>query len=676
MQVPTTQTTASVAGVNLPVYSVNTLVIGSGAAGLNAALQLVAHGQRDVMLVTERWGAGTSNEAGSDKQTYYKLALAHGMTDSPRQMAEDFFNGGGMHGDIALCEAQHSAQAFYHLVSLGVPFPHDQFGAYVGYRTDHDPRGRATSAGPMTSHLMCERLGDALRKEGISVLDDHQVIALLTRETHAGKSVCGAIAIDKRGVAADCYGLVLFNAVNVILATGGPGGMYRASVYPESQVGSTGLALAVGAVAQNLTESQFGLASVGFRWNVSGSYQQAIPRYVSTDADGGEQREFLNDHFPDTRTLATAIFRKGYEWPFDCTKVRNHGSSLIDILVYQETAMRDRRVFLDFTRNPTGTLSDFSLEGLEKEARTYLENSRALLPTPIQRLEAMNKPALDVYCSHGIDLTRDLLEIAVCAQHNNGGLKGNIWWESNIRHLFPVGEVNGSHGVYRPGGAALNAGQVGGLRAALFISKRYSQPPPDIGEFSSLAAPQVQECLDFARRVAANAGGRRLLPQEVAREIQERMTASASIVRDRGRVAQATQSAWRLYMQTQRNLAVASLDALPAAFRAIDLCLTHVVYLEALREYLERGGKSRGSCLVLDPGGELPAPALGDEWRFALPGADDFSNRKILEIYLDEAFQVRKHWVDVRPIPKDEGWFETVWSDYLHDRVVREEARG
>ncbi|MGM0680565.1 MAG: preprotein translocase subunit YajC, partial [Pseudomonadota bacterium] len=32
----------------------------------------------------------------------------------------------------------------------------------------------------------------------------------------------------------------------------------------------------------------------------------------------------------------------------------------------------------------------------------------------------------------------------------NGGLAGNIWWESeNIRHLFPVGEVNGSHGVYR-----------------------------------------------------------------------------------------------------------------------------------------------------------------------------------------------------------------------------------
>ena len=62
---------------------------------------------------------------------------------------------------------------------------------------------------------------------------------------------------------------------------------------------------------------------------------------------------------------------------------------------------------------------------------------------------------------HGIDITKEPLEIAVCAQHNNGGLAGNHWWESiNVSRLFPVGEVNGSHGVYRPGGSALNAGQV------------------------------------------------------------------------------------------------------------------------------------------------------------------------------------------------------------------------
>ena len=54
-----------------------------------------------------------------------------------------------------------------------------------------------------------------------------------------------------------------------------------------------------GAEAHNLTESQFGMASIRPRWNLSGTYQQVIPRYVSTDAGCGDAREFLNDAFPD-----------------------------------------------------------------------------------------------------------------------------------------------------------------------------------------------------------------------------------------------------------------------------------------------------------------------------------------------------------------------------------------
>lgn len=673
MQVSSARTDVAIAGLTLPVYSANTLIVGSGAAGLNAALQLVMRGQRDILLVTERWGAGASNEAGSDKQTYYKLALAHGMTDSPRQMAEDLFAGGCMHGDLALCEAQHSAQAFYHLVSRGVPFPHDRYGGYVGYRTDHDPRGRATSAGPLTSHLMCECLGKAIRQEGVAVLDEHQVIGLLTRESPNGKSVCGAIAIDKRSIDRQHHGLVLFNAVNVVLATGGPGGMYRTSVYPQSQIGAIGLGLAIGAVANNLTESQFGLASTKFRWNVSGSYQQVIPRYVSTDSEGGDEREFLNDFFPDMRALATAIFRKGYEWPFDCTKIRNGGSSLIDVLVYQETVLRGRRVFLDFTRNPTGNrpFGEFALDGLHEEAHSYLRNSGALLATPVERLQALNEPALALYRSHGIDLTREPLEIAVCAQHNNGGLKGDIWWESNVRHLFPVGEVNGSHGVRRPGGAALNAGQVGGIRAAVFIARRYAQPPPSVDEFATHTAPQVRAYRDLAQhmRDARGAGG--LLPEQVTPEIQDRMSAHAAIMRRLEDVKSAAEAAWDLHARARRELTAPDPAGLAMAFRALDLALTHVVYLEALREYLERGGKSRGSYLVLDESGALPGPGFDNRWRFVSAESNDFVNQKILEVHLENGLQLCKRWVDIRPIPEDAGWFETVWRDYSHDRIVR-----
>lgn len=346
------KTEIKVGGTTFPLHTMNTLIIGSGAAALNAAVCLYEQGQRDIAIATECFGGGTSNLAGSDKQTYYKLSLAGELPDSPLQMARDLFAGGSMHGDIALCEAQNSLPAFFHLVSLGVPFPYDRYGAYVGYKTDHDPRQRATSAGPLTSHLMFKCLAKDVKRKGIRFFDGHQVIALLIKKEGGERRVVGAIALDKNRLAGKNLGFAIFNAVNVVLGTGGPAGIYKASVYPESQTGSHGMAFEVGAAGVNLTESQYGLASLKFRWNLSGTYQQVVPRYISTDKSGRDEREFLNDYFPAMGALATAIFLKGYQWPFDPRKVSDYGSSLIDILVYQETVLKGRRVFLDFKHNP------------------------------------------------------------------------------------------------------------------------------------------------------------------------------------------------------------------------------------------------------------------------------------------------------------------------------------
>jgi len=662
-----------IGGAKLPLYALNTLIIGSGAAALNAAVRLFEQGQRDIAIATEGFGGGTSNNAGSDKQTYYKLSLAGELPDSPLQMAKDLFAGGSMHGDIALCEAQNSLPAFFHLVSLGVPFPHDRHGAYVGYKTDHDPRQRATSAGPLTSHLMFEALARDVKRKGIRIFDGHQVIALLTKKENGEKRVIGAVALDKSRLGGKNLGFVLFSAVNVVLGTGGPAGIYKASVYPESQTGSPGMAFEAGAAGVNLTESQYGLASLKFRWNLSGTYQQVIPRYLSTDKNGRDEREFLNDYFPDMGTLATAIFLKGYQWPFDPRKVSGHGSSLIDILVYQETIIKGRRVFLDFKHNPggAGKLEDFSFKLLGPEAFGYLEKSGALLATPIERLRRMNQPAIDIYKDHGIDLAKENLEIAVCAQHNNGGLKGDIWWESNIRHLFPVGEANGTHGVYRPGGSALNSGQVGSMRAALFIAKRYGGKPLNVKDFLDTVESQIQDKLSFAKNMILEKATTSSGQGKARREFQGRMSASGAHIRDPNQIGLEASKAWRMYARLKKGIRLVSVRELPDAFKDLDLCLTHAVYLEAIKEYIEKGGRSRGSYLVLDPGGEKPCPQLDEGWRFSLEKPDSFVSRKILEIRLDEEMRPIKEWLDIRPIPAGEDWFENVWDDYRKDKIVR-----
>ncbi|MFC2097064.1 FAD-binding protein [Bacteroidota bacterium] len=654
----------NIKGTNFPTYSINTLIIGSGTASLNAALCLYNRGIKNIAIVTEKWGGGTSNNAGSDKQTYYKLSLSGKQKDSPFDMAKDLFDGGSMHGDIALCEAQHSLQAFYNLVRLGVPFPHDTYGAYVGYKTDHDPKGRGTSAGPLTSHLMFKCLAKEVEEKKIHVFKNYDIISLLTKNIDKINHVKGAISIDKNGKYGENLGLVIFNAVNIICGTGGPAGIYKDSVYPESQTGSTGLALKAGAVAQNLSESQFGIGSVKFRWNLSGSYQQVIPRYFSSDKDGNNEREFLNEFFPDMASLSGAIFLKGYQWPFDPKKVNNYGSSLIDLLVYRETQIMGRRVFLDYTKNPvaTGKMKEFSFDFLENEAFEYLKRSEALLSTPIARLKSMNQPAVDLYKNNGIDISKEVLEIAVCAQHNNGGIKGNIWWESNVKHLFTVGELNGTHGVYRPGGSALNSGQVGGIRASKYISQHYDNEPVKSSSFVKECGSCISDLFNKTKRMMTDEDDN--LNYSYKSEIQTRMSEYASLIRDPKNIKTVVKDAWDLYYSIKDNMRVKNVKDLPEAFKTLDFCLTHAIYLEAIAEYINKEGKSRGSYLVIDSNGEKINNKLEDEWRFLLNTKKSFVENNILEISLDEKSFIRKQWIKPKPIPQQEQWFETVWKNF------------
>ena len=165
--------------MNVQELIIEHIVIGSGAAGFQAALKLHQAGETDLAVITENIKAGTSRNTGSDKQTYYKLSLAGADRDSVRTMAEDLFAGGCVDGDLALCEAALSTRCFFCLADLGVPFSCTEYGEFMGYKTDHDRGRRATSAGPYTSRLMTECLENAVKRQGIRILDGLQVIRLL-----------------------------------------------------------------------------------------------------------------------------------------------------------------------------------------------------------------------------------------------------------------------------------------------------------------------------------------------------------------------------------------------------------------------------------------------------------------------------------------------------------------
>ena len=659
----------TIEGIDIPVISLNTVVVGTGCAGYNAADSLFGLGQKDIAIVTEGVNMGTSRNTGSDKQTYYKLSLEAEIRDSIMDMAKTLFSGGSMHGDIALVEAALSVKSFYKLVEAGVPFPHNKYGEYVGYKTDHDPSKRATSAGPLTSKYMTEKLQERVENKGIKVFDGYRIIGILTEESIEEKAI-GLVAIDKNNLENSSMGITVFNCTNIIYATGGPAGIYKTSVYPESQTGAMGAAFLAGAKGINLTESQYGIASIKFRWNLSGTYQQVIPRYISTDADGNDEREFLDEYFPDTGTMMDAIFLKGYQWPFDPRKIDDYGSSLIDILVYNETQIKKRRVFLDFRHNPSAAEKhgklDFDI--LSEESRTYLDNSDALFGTPIDRLAKMNKPAIELYKNNGIDITKEYLEIAVCAQHNNGGLMGNIWWESNLKHFFPVGEANGTFGVYRPGGSALNSTQVGSYRAAQYISKKYTESAPDIANFIEKVSVQISSYLCKAKKIT-NTLGQTTNVFSNRNIIKNNMTENGAHIRSLETCKKGLDFCKEKLESMFEDTKVWELSEYPEVFVNYDMLVTQYVYLNSIIKYIEEGGSSRGSYLVNDKGGKLPTEGMSEVFRYSTD-IGKFDDKVLVTGLNKKTMECNSAFVKVRPIPEDDNWFEKVWNDYMQDKIV------
>lgn len=626
--------------MNIHEKTYSAVVIGSGASGYACAIRLLESGQ-NAALITENRLSGTSRNTGSDKQTYYKLSLASSDPDSTLAMAEDLFSGGCVDGDTALCEAALSPRGFFSLAELGVPFPCTPYGEYMGYKTDHDRGRRATSAGPYTSRMMTEALEKKAKALSLPVLDKLQAIRLLVRD---GK-VHGVLCLD---LAAPGNALILW-ADNVVLATGGPAGIYRQSVYPQSQIGGSGMAFEAGVLGKNLTEWQYGMASLKPRWNVSGTYMQVLPRFLSSKPDGTDMHEFLPEFYRDEGEMLSMIFLKGYQWPFDVRKTFG-GSSVIDLLVYRETVLRGRRVYLDFMHNPGDHPVCFA--SLSQEARGYLEQAGACFGTPIDRLRHMNMPAVSFYLDHGVDLSRDLLEIAVCAQHNNGGLSADANWETRIHGLFAIGEVCGSHGITRPGGSALNAGQVGAIRASDCIRLRKKD------------APAAEDAADVLRKDAEaflslpdRAHGTHPANQ-VFLDVSARMSACAAMIRNKEEMLRLLSDIEEILSDYPAFISAPTPEQIPLFYRLRDILLTQRAYLLAMCDFAGHAG-SRGSALYPDASSPLPCDGLPDLFRCRL---DDPGNAQLIQE--TDAVSGCCMWRSVRPIPQEDYFFENQWTAF------------
>lgn len=338
---------------------------------------------------------------------------------------------------------------------------------------------------------------------------------------------------------------------------------------------------------------------------------------------------------------------------------------MIDLIVQHETIDLHRTVYMDFRTNPSGLEHGF--DGLSEETYTYLKNSDALLPTPIERLHHMNPDAIELYRAHGIDLYTQPLRIAMCAQHCNGGVAVDVNWQSSIGGLYAAGECAGTFGIYRPGGSALNATQVGSMRAAEHIAFTSAEQRFDSDAFAYKTAAVLDGFLrTLQKRIEQCDPESR--SYTVRKDMQQRMSASAAHIRNVDALDAMRSDIQGMLRRFWEEYVPAAPGGLAQMLKTRDLLITQAAVLSAMSLSARTWG-SRGSGLVTDQNHSSHSEPLNN---FQYRAVSNVGAHQAIETVWQEN-GAHSAIVPVRPIPQRDDWFENVWRDY---RMRTEKSRG
>jgi len=343
----------------------------------------------------------------------------------------------------------------------------------------------------------------------------------------------------------------------------------------------------------------------------------------------------------------------------------DYGSSLFDLAVFQEQRA-GRKVYLDFLSNPDPVNEEesFSLDELDPDVHSYLKNNESLLELPIDRLKKMNPLAIELYRMHGTDLCREPLEFTMNNQHMNGGILIDDWGRTSLSGCYAIGEAAGSHGVTRPGGAALNSGQVFGKRVAVAIRRSMAQKGDEDSHAESVFQAIESVLLDAEGFLSASKGKD---IREIKTDIQSRMSDHAGILCFQKDVESALSQARELRKEIQTTgIYSKSASVVGQAFRWHQMAWVSEAVLMALEFYIRSGGGSRGARTICSDRGSLCPEASREDlsgYRFVKEQEQD-KLEKILVKKVGEELQLEKVAIDLTPEVERE-FFEKGWGNYL-----------
>ncbi|MBL6920332.1 MAG: hypothetical protein ISR41_07525 [Puniceicoccaceae bacterium] len=265
---------------------------------------------------------------------------------------------------------------------------------------------------------------------------------------------------------------------------------------------------------------------------------------------------------------------------------------------------------------------------------------------------------------HGTDLAAEPLEFAMNNQHMNGGILIDDWGRTSLQGCYAIGEAAGSHGVTRPGGAALNSGQVFGKRVAIAI-KRSRNEKTDTKTDEAIIGRAIETVLKDADRFVNGESGRK--PKDVKTQIQARMSDYAGIICTADEVKSALEAATALRHEVEGDgLQVSSASMVGQAFRWRHMAWVSEAVLTALDHYISEGGGSRGArAICSNAGTRCPEASVEDlsRFRFVEEQPKD-RNEKLLVSRVADGIKISALPVDLTPEVQRE-FFEKGWGNYL-----------
>ena len=406
------------------------VVIGAGLAGMRAAVE--ATRQADVAIITRVYPTRSHSGAAQGG-----INAVLNPEDSIESHIYDTIKGGDYLGDQEAIEifCQEAPQDIYQLEHMGVNFSRTSEGRLAQRELAGASFPRACYAADLTGHKLLHLLYEQLLKSPVRVYNEWSVVGLLVND-----GIClGIIAYDlTRGM------LEVIKAQSVILATGGYGRTYARTTNALINTGD-GMALALreGVPLSDMECVQFHPTTL-FGTNILVS--------EAVRGEGGylfnnQGERFMERYVPGKMELAP----------------RDIVSRCIQLEIKEGRGFQDEYVHLD--------VSHFGPKKIEEKIPQVKELAQRFA---------------------GVDISREPMPVQPAQHYSMGGIRTNIWGETNIAGLFAAGECAcvSIHGANRLGGNSLMETIVFGRRAGL-KAREYALQSPDRSLPTSLIKTRI-----------------------------------------------------------------------------------------------------------------------------------------------------------------------------------------